>query len=120
MSNANLPRKKGSGGKRDGAGRPEGSNNTLRYGEVKAIRAANLRLPEGADEESHELAGRALQRIADVMECRVSHLHAGNVLKAATRLREEVCGPVAQKLEHSGANGGPITHQLVILPPKED
>jgi len=96
------PRKKGSGGKRPGAGRRPGPN-VLAYGEVKAVKAAKLRLPEGADEESQQLAGRSLQRIVDVMEARVSHLHAGNVLKAATRLREEVCGPLTQKVDVSGA-----------------
>lgn len=37
------------------------------------------------------------------MEGEVSHFQAGHVLKAATRLREEVCGPLAQRVEVSGS-----------------
>ncbi len=102
--------KRGRGGKRPGAGRPAGSRNALGYGEAKAVHACKLRLPKDATPEAEYLAQRALQRIVDVMEGQVSFLEAGAVLKASTRVREEVCGPLAQKLEHAGPDGG----QLVI------
>ena len=92
------------GGRRPGAGRPKGSTNALGYGEAKAVHACKLRLPKDATPEAEYLAQRALQRIVDVMEGGVSHLESGSVLKAATRLREEVCGSLTQKVEHSIAD----------------
>jgi hypothetical protein len=95
--------KKPPGGPRKGSGRPEGTPNTLEYGEVKAVKVSGLRIPEGTPEAHVELADRALEKIVDIMEGRVSYLSASHVLKAATRLREEVCGPIAQKHEVSGS-----------------
>lgn len=92
------------GGKRPGAGRPPGSKNTLPLGAVAAVKAAGLRVPGSASEAQRELANRALQRIADVLEEGVHFTAAGHVLKAATILREEICGPVKQKVEHSFAD----------------
>lgn len=93
--------KSGRGGRRPGAGRPPGTRNALEYGEAKAVNACKLRLPKDATPEAEYLAQRSLQRIVDVMEGGVSHLESGAVLKAATRLREEVCGPLTQKFEHA-------------------
>lgn len=90
------------GGRRPGAGRKPGSKNTLDYGEVAAIAATKLRIPEDADSSVKQLAARALVRIADVMEEGVWEKQGRNVLAAATRIREEACGPLAQKVEHSG------------------
>lgn len=89
------------GGVREGAGRKEGTKNTLGYGEVKATKAAKLRVPEALDEDSKRLAAHALQRIVDVMDGDVHAFDAGHVLKAATHVRLETCGPVTQKVEHS-------------------
>lgn len=90
------------GGKRPSAGRPAGSGNALEYGEVRALGAAKLRVPEAAEVGVKRLADRALERIVDVMEERVWERQGRNVLAAATRIREEACGPLAQKVEHSG------------------
>lgn len=97
-----MPGAKGkSGGRRKGAGRRKGSENTLDYGEVAAIAAAKLRAPPAdAPPEVHQLAARALQRITDVMEAKVWEKQARNVLAAATRIREEACGLLTQKVEH--------------------
>lgn len=101
------------GGKRPGAGRPRGSENTLELGEVKAIKAANLRLPKDAPEPIKLLANRALERIVEVLEQQVHYTDAGNVLKAATRLREEACGPLMQKLALTDPTGdGPL--QVIV------
>ncbi len=89
------------GGPRPGAGRKPGKN-TLEYGEVKALAAFKLRIPEGASPELENLAGRALERIVAVMEEKVNSFQARNVLSAATRLREEACGPLTQKVQVSG------------------
>lgn len=90
------------GGKRDGAGRKAGTKNALALGEVAATKAAGLRVPESATPAQRALADRALQRIAAVMEERVGGFASTAVLKAATHIREEICGAVKQKIEHSG------------------
>jgi hypothetical protein len=89
------------GGKRDGAGRKLGTKNTLGYGDVKAVKAAGLRVPVSATEEQRELADECLGKMADVMRGKVHYLHATSSLKAATVIREEICGPQKQKVEHS-------------------
>ncbi len=113
-------KKGGNGGKRKGAGRLEGSKNTLGYGEVRAIKVAKLRVPDNAPLEVVELADRAQQRIIDIMEGAVHHTQAGFVLKAAVHLREETCGPVAQKVQHQGADGGALTVKVVSLADEEE
>jgi hypothetical protein len=72
-------------------------------------------VPDGASQESVELADRAQQRIIDVMEERVGQFNASFVLKAATRLREEICGPLATKVEHAGHDGGPLQVSINIV-----
>lgn len=94
--------RKAPGGSRPGAGRKPGSTNVLEYGEVKAVKVAGLRVPVGAPQEVKALADRAQQRIIDAMECKVHYLDGNTVLKAATRLREEICGPLTQKVQVSG------------------
>lgn len=98
----------GRGGRREGAGRPSGTTNALGMGEVRAVKACRLRVPETATPEQAELADRALQRVIDVMEEQVPYQRATSVLGAAARIREEVCGPVKQKHEVSGPGGAPI------------
>ncbi len=107
------------GGTRPGAGRPSGSNNTLPLGAVDALKTLRHRVPEGAPALLADLAGEGLQRIVDVMNERVHFSAAASVLKAAAMLREEVCGPVAQKLEHSGPDGAALKIVINTLPPKE-
>lgn len=108
------------GGKRPGAGRPQGSKNTLPLGAVKAIKVAGLRVPESATPQERQLADRALERIVDVMEERVfafgGQAHA--VLTAARGIREEICGKVADKHQLDGT----VTIRFVSSyaePPKE-
>lgn len=112
--------KKPPGGKRPGAGRPKGSDNALEYGQVQALRTLNYRVPETLPAEAAAFANDALIRIVDVMHERVPYLQAGHVLKAATRVREEFCGPLAQKVEHSGADGTPLTINVVSYSEDEE
>jgi hypothetical protein len=93
------------GGYRPGAGRPAGSKNVLPTGAVKAIKALRLRVPDNAPEEAKELADRALSRVADVMNGKVHSSIATPVLKAATHIREEICGPLTKKIEVEGKLG---------------
>ncbi|AAK94377.1 hypothetical protein Mx8p42 [Myxococcus phage Mx8] len=108
---SNSPRKhratgkKPPGGARPGAGRPKGSRNALPYGAVQAVESLSLRVPEGAHPEAKRLADRAFARVVDVLEERVDFKLAAPVLKAASMIREEVCGPIAQKHEVAGKDG---------------
>lgn len=101
------------GGKREGSGRPEGSANTLEYGEVRAVKAAGLRVPESATPEQRELADESLGILVDIMRGKVRRAvreeEEGEYLavpmdlrmRTATHIREEVCGPLKQRVEHS-------------------
>lgn len=92
------------GGKRPGAGRPSGVSEPLLRGTAPAVRAVTkLRVPEGASEEHVALADWAQQRIIDVVAGKVLPSLATSTLNGARALREEVCGPVEQKLQHSGS-----------------
>lgn len=93
-----------------------GSTNVLGLGEVRAVKACRLRLPKDASPEVEAVAERAFERLVAVMECQVLPEQAGHVLKAATRLREEACGPLTQKVEHSGKDGGPIVFEFPPIP----
>ncbi len=86
------------GGWRPGAGRPLGSPNDLPTGAITAIKATNLRIPEGTPIEHIMVADAAAQRVIDVMLGRVHSSIAQPVLKAATVLREEICGAVTRNL----------------------
>lgn len=71
-----------------------------------------MRVPDGATPEAAELADRAFARVVDVLEERVHFQQAGHVLKAATMVREEICGPVAQKHELAGKDGGALVIEV--------
>lgn len=70
--------------------------------------ASGIRLPDGLKPEAVDLAERAMARIVDVAMERVAPEVAPSVLKAAMRIRDEVCGPIVQRLEHGGKQGEPI------------
>jgi hypothetical protein len=90
------------GGSRPGAGRPSGRN-VLPYGAVKAIKALRHRVPEGTPDKLADLADRALERVAEVMEGEIlDPMLASAVLRASTRIRDEVCGPPKQVVHHEG------------------
>jgi hypothetical protein len=101
------------GGAREGAGRKEGGN-PLEYGEVRALKSIRHRVPEGTPKELALVADQALGQIVSVMRGEVPSFmgHAAAVLKASSMVREEVCGPLAQKLNVGGADGGPL--EIVI------
>lgn len=97
-----APKPKAKGGARPGAGRKPG----LRNGEVRAVGAAGLRVPENASPEARALADEAFRTVVEVM--RKPARGAGYRLQAASIVREEVCGPVAKKHQHEGPDGGPL------------
>ncbi len=104
MKRKHIATGKKRGGKRKGAGRQPGPN-ALGYGEVKAIKAAGLRVPESATPEQRELADECLGTMTSVMRGKVHHLLAPHRLKASTAIREEICGAVKQKIEVNNLDG---------------
>lgn len=98
-----TPKPKAKGGARPGAGRKPGTRN----GEVRAIKAAGLRVPASASQAEREIADEALQTVYAVMK--KPGRGAGYQLQAASMLREEICGPVPKKHEHTGADGKPLS-----------
>lgn len=77
------------GGKREGAGRPPGAKNKV--------------LPSGF----LELEEQAITVLR-------AHLDEGNE-KVAQFVFEQIHGKARQKLEHTGEDGGPISHQIEEL-----
>jgi hypothetical protein len=108
------------GGKREGAGRPPGSRNTLPTGTVRALKAQRLRVPADASPEAAEVAGRALERLVDVLEGRVRSHKALATLKAVAMVREEVCGPIEKKLRVSGAMSVAVVDPYAVDPAQQE
>lgn len=96
--------KKPPGGKRPGAGRPEGKN-LLEYGESSAIRAMKVRLPADATHEQEQLAGEAFETLVRVMRGEVDPEMAPHRRNAAKDVREEICKPIAKQLNLADADG---------------
>jgi hypothetical protein len=101
------------GGKRTGAGRPKGSKDELRRGELSALNALQYRIPEGTSEADIRLADEARDTILKVMRGEVHHSMAFPRLKAATYIREEICGTLAQRLQLGGEGGDAIRFEWV-------
>lgn len=96
--------KGGAGGKRPGAGRPTGATSPLRLGEVQAVKALGLRVPEGAPQAHRAIADEAFETIVSVMRGEVFDPQVAAIRRnAAKDVREEICGPVKQRIEHSGS-----------------
>lgn len=90
------------GGVRKGAGRKLGDTNTLPLGAVQAIKAMRLRVPEGISEPLAEVADEAFEAVVSVMRMDFFDPAAAQArLRAAAMVREEICGPVKQRVEHS-------------------
>jgi hypothetical protein len=104
--------KKPPGGARPGAGRPKGSHNALGYGEVQALRTLRHRVPEGTHPQLADVAGEALEKIVAVMREEVGWQESAGVLKAATLVRQEVCGPMTSKHEVTGEGGGALVVEV--------
>ena len=93
---------KPNGGKREGSGRPKGSKNVLAQGETAAVKALGLRVPEGARPEHRAIADEAFETIVSVMRGEVYDPQVAAIRRnAAKDLREEICGPIKQKIELS-------------------
>lgn len=96
------------GGKYPRGGRPKGAKDKLgpgSRGQVKALKTLRkrYRVPEDAEKELAELADEGFDTIVDVMRGNEPDPRQGRVrLAAATAIREEVCGPVAKKVQHEG------------------
>ena len=104
------------GGRREGAGRPPGSRNTLPYGAVQALRAQRLRVPADATPEEAEAAGYAFARVMDVLAGKVRSDKAATVLKAAVFVREVICGPITRKVEAKVATSVAVVDPYAVPP----
>lgn len=107
--------KKPPGGARKGAGRPVGVVEALERGEVAAIRALNLRVPPGADPVAAAVANEAFGTLVDIMRGLVRGPDAALRRSSAKDIREEICGPVAQKVNLADANGEKLTVAVNIV-----
>ncbi len=91
------------GGRREGAGRPKGSKSALPLGDVKALKSLRRRIPDEVSEEDAEIAEDAFQVMVKVMTGKIHEKNGGRLrLSAATAVREDVCIPKKQVVEHSG------------------
>lgn len=71
----------------------------LSHTETRALRGLRYRVNPDLHPALGDLADSALIRMVDVMNEMVDPIHAGNVLKAASMIRDEICGPIAKKVE---------------------
>lgn len=85
----------------------------LPAGAVRAMKALRHRVPEDASPEAAAIADEALDTVVEVMRGNVRDL-ARERLSAAALVREEVCGPVVKRLEHSGPGGEAIAINIDI------
>lgn len=115
FDSSGQPVKRSRGGRRPGAGRPAGSRNALPREAVSAIRGLRHRVPAGTPEPLADVADEAFERIVAVMRGEVK-FDATAVLKAAATARDEVCGKVTDKLEHSGGITVEIREQPARVP----
>jgi hypothetical protein len=80
----------------------ERRKNDLPKGMVKAIKGLRYRVPSDLPDEMAAIAHRAFERYVDVMEGKVSFRQAPSVIKAATAVRDEICGPLAKDINVKG------------------
>jgi hypothetical protein len=73
-------------------------------GAVKAIKSLNLRKPDKMTPEQEEMLRETEDAIVKVMKGKVHGSVAGPVLKAAVTIRDEIVGPVAQRID-ANVNG---------------
>jgi len=78
--------------------------------------ASSWRIPDNAPPELAEIAARALQRIVEVMD--KPERNSRDRLDAAKRVRDEVCGLLAQRTELSGGGGQPMAVSIRIGVPQ--
>lgn len=111
-------KKGGNGGAREGAGRPVGTGhpNPLEYGEVAALKSLKREPAPEASEGVKRLADEALCTIIEVMRGEAG-FSSQDRLRAATLVRHETCGPLVQRMEQSGPDGGPL---VVVLDEVKD
>jgi hypothetical protein len=74
----------------------------LPMGMVKAIKGLRHRVPPDTHEALAAVADRSFERLVEAMEGKVSFRQVPSVIKAATALREEICGPMPKEVKVSG------------------
>jgi len=86
----------------------------LPRGSVKALKFIRRRVPKDADPAELEAIATVERQVSRVLLEEVEPQMAAMVLKACNVIREEVNGPLAQKHEHSGPDGGPLKVSIEI------
>lgn len=86
----------------------KGQIQPLTKGSVSAIKGLRWRVPECAPEVLADAADEAFETVVEVMRGNVRKGQSMPRLAAARVVREEVCGPLAQRHEHTGVDGKPI------------
>jgi hypothetical protein len=74
-------------------------------GAVKALRSLNLRKPADMTDDQRRLLGETEDAIVRVMRGKVHGSIATPVLKAAVTVRDEIVGPIAQKVDATVKHG---------------
>jgi hypothetical protein len=85
---------------------------------VAALKGLRHRVPHGTPDTIADVADEAFGQIVEVMRGRVWK-RPSEVLRAATAVRAEVCGPIVQKLEHTGADGQAMVVEVRTYGPEE-
>lgn len=87
-----------------GPGRPRGAKNALPAGAVSAIKSLRLRVPDDAHPEAAKVADEAFETVVSIMRGKEKNVgQALARLSAARVVRDEVCGPIAKKVDVSGS-----------------
>ena len=96
------------GGKRPGSGRPRGSRDKRTLAISEAFEAAAIRILGGGNRET------ALDWLVQTL---MDHATKGESpsTQAAIHLGERLLGKVPQPLQHTGAESGPITWEVVYV-----
>jgi hypothetical protein len=97
-----MARRRGPHNEQDAPKLREAKKLDLPKGMVQAIKGLQHRVPSGTHPVLESVADRAFIRLVDVMEGRVSFRQAPSVIKAATQVRDEICGPIATEVNVKG------------------
>jgi hypothetical protein len=104
--------RKAPGGRRPGAGRPFGALDRVPRPTHGQIATITRHIPADATPAERQAAIYGLQRLVELASDDDNPTVA---IKAAIRLRDEICGVLTQRHEVTGAGGGAITVEVVRL-----
>lgn len=80
----------------------EGVTDPLPKGAVSAIKGLRYRVPKDTPEILGDLADEAFDSVVSVMRDKGNPMTSFSRLNAARLVREEICGPIKQVVQHEG------------------